>query len=172
MFKLPEAALYSQMTPDLDEVRGATDQWHYHSTCNRSKISNKILLSCFLRFLLLLAFQSIHVTLEEVTVSKLELVDIFRMDNCGNFLILKNSSHQTHELRGYWVRFRRRRDFGILNQEYCLLTQIRYSIQHTTDFAFFPLGGAGLGLGIGLVLPSYLFIQTLPTQILEIVSQN
>ena len=61
-----------------------------------------ILLGSFFSFLFLLALESIHVALEKVAVGKLELVHLLGVNNSGNFLILENSSHETHVLR--WVR--------------------------------------------------------------------
>ena len=56
------------------------------------------LLSCLLGFLLLLSLQTIHVALQKVAVSKLELVDVFSVDDGGNFLVFKGGSHQAHKL--------------------------------------------------------------------------
>ena len=124
----------------------------------------KILLSCLLGFLLLLSLQTIHVALQEVAVSKLELVDVFSVYDCGNFLAFKDCSHQTHKL-GRHMRLSCWRDFGILHRNlfrtnHCNQTKL------TDGLPFFPLT-TGLGFGMGLVLPSYLFIQTLQRQILE-----
>ena len=61
-----------------------------------------ILLGSFFSFLFLLALESIHVALEKIAVSQLELVHLLGVNNSRNFLILENSSHETHVLR--WVR--------------------------------------------------------------------
>ena len=79
-------------------------------------------LHCLLRLLLLLSLQSVHVALEEVAVSHLELIDVLGVDDCGNFLVLVDSSHKTHELswglvglggRGY-LRILKSDTFGYL----------------------------------------------------------
>ena len=55
-------------------------------------------LHCLLRLLFLLSLQPVHVALEEVAVGHLELIDVLGVDDCGNFLVLVDSSHKTHEL--------------------------------------------------------------------------
>ena len=54
------------------------------------------LLHGFLRLLLLLSLQSVHVTLEKVAIRQLELVHVLRVDYRGNFLILVDCSHEAH----------------------------------------------------------------------------
>ena len=85
------------------------------SVCMEGRGSGKILLSCLLSFLLLLSLQTIHVALQKVAVSKLELVDVFSVYDCGNFLAFKDCSHQTHKL-GRHMRLSCWRDFGILHR--------------------------------------------------------
>ena len=63
---------------------------------------------------LLLSLKSVHVTLEEVAVGQLELVDILSVDDGRNFLVLVDCSHEAHVLCWSWVRCRGWRYLGIL----------------------------------------------------------
>ena len=72
---------------------------------------------------LLLSLKSVHVTLEEVAVGQLELVDILSVDDGRNFLVLVDCSHEAHVLCWSWVRRRGWRYLGILQTKllkFCL----------------------------------------------------
>lgn len=109
---------------------------------------------------LLLSLKSVHVTLEEVAVGQLELVDILSVDDGRNFLVLVDCSHEAHVLCWSWVRRRGWRYLGILQQNYSNSVFMVNEVL-TNFFAFFPFPVVGLCFGIGFVLPSYLFIQIL-----------
>ena len=89
---------------------------------------------------LLLSLKSVHVTLEEVAVGQLELVDILSVDDGRNFLVLVDCSHEAHVLCWSWVRCRGWRYLGILQQNYSnsdfmVYLQITYQLLRFLSFS-------------------------------------
>ena len=146
---------WQQVTALSQHLAGSHYIWWCHFNC--------LLLHRLLGLDLLLSLESIHVTLEEVAVGQLELVDILCVDDGGNFLVLVHGSHEAHVLCWSWVRRRGWRYLGILQQNH-LRSSLMVNKVLTNFFAFLPFPVVGLCFGMGLVLPSYLFIQILGKQ--------